>query len=172
MIICGIDPGIAGALAVVTEHCDCQILDMPILGSGASTVVNGAMVARFLDEFDVEFAILEQAQAYPGQGVSSSFKTGLTYGQLLGVLQTSLIPYELVSPAVWKKALKLGKDKSLSRLRAMQRFPQCAKQFERIKDHGRAEAALIALWRLEDGQPITSWRTDYAKKQRRKVSSI
>jgi crossover junction endodeoxyribonuclease RuvC len=168
MIVCGIDPGLTGALAVINGFGDCQILDMPILGDGAETVVNGAMIARFLDEFDVEFVVLEKQQAYPGQGVSSSFKNGVTYGQVIGVLQTSLIPYRCVSPPTWKKAMHLSKDKNLSRLRATERFPHVCKKFERVKDHGRAEAVLLALWMLEnEGEQLTSvrnWRRDYDKR--------
>jgi crossover junction endodeoxyribonuclease RuvC len=174
MIVCGIDPGLTGALAVINEIGDCQILDMPILGEGAETVVNGAMIARFLDEFDVEFAVLEKSQAYPGQGVSSTFKNGLFYGQILGVLQASLIPYRLVSPPVWKKAMKLGKDKDLSRLRATERFPNVCKSFERVKDHGRAEAVLLAVWMLENGDhqlnELRKWRVEYDKRSTDKGS--
>lgn len=168
MIVCGIDPGLTGALAVINTFGDCQILDMPVLGDGAETVVNGAMIARFLDEFDVQFAVLEKQQAYPGQGVVSTFKIGLFYGQVLGVLQASLIPYHLVAPPIWKKAMKLGKNKNLSRLRATERFPHVCKQFERVKDEGRAEAVLLALWMMEhEGEQLTSvrnWRREYVKR--------
>jgi hypothetical protein len=168
MIVCGIDPGLTGALAVINSFGDCQILDMPVIGDGAETFINGAMIARFLDEFDVEFVVLEKQQAYPGQGVSSTFKIGMTYGQLLGVLQTSLIPYRLVSPPVWKKDMRLGKDKDLSRLRATERFPHVCKNFERVKDHGRAEAVLLAVWMLEHGNDqlteLRKWRREYDKR--------
>jgi hypothetical protein len=174
MIVCGIDPGLTGALAVINDQGDCQILDMPVLGDGAETVVNGAMVARFLDEFDVEFVVLEKQQAYPGQGVSSTFKIGLFYGQILGVVQTSLIPYRVVSPPTWKSDMRLGKDKNLSRLRATERFPYICKQFEMVKDHGRAEAVLLAVWMLEYGNEqlteLRKWRVEYDKRSTDKGS--
>jgi len=152
MIVCGIDPGFGGALAILNDHGDCHVLSMPTIGEKAQAVINSAMVARFLDEFDVEFAIVEKAQAMPRQGVSSTFKYGVAYGQILAVVQCSLIPYELVTPQQWKREMGLSKDKEQSRLKATQRLPRAAKYWERKMDHGRAEAALLALWRLERGQ--------------------
>ena len=119
MIVCGIDPGFSGALAIVDELGDCQTIVMPTLGDGASKVINAAMIARWLNDFDAEYAVLEQAQAMPGQGVSSCFRYGVSYGQIIGVLQCGLISYQTVRPAMWKRDMGLVKaNKDQSRLRA------------------------------------------------------
>ena len=149
MIVCGIDPGFSGALAIVNDFGDCDTMDIPILGTASDKLINSAMIARFLGDFNVEFAVVEKAQAMPKQGVSSCFRYGVSYGQILAVLQCGLIPYQTVPPRKWKKDMRLSTDKSLSRLRATELLPKAAKQFELVKDHGRAEAALLALWYMQ-----------------------
>jgi crossover junction endodeoxyribonuclease RuvC len=88
--------------------------------------------------------LIEEAQAMPGQGVRSTWTTGYGYGLWLGVLATLRLPHTRIRPVVWKKALGLGKDKEQARLRAMQLFP--AADLRRKKDHGRAEALLLAWY--------------------------
>jgi len=146
MICAGVDPGVAGALAVINEVGDLDTIAMPTMGD--PRMVDGAAVARWLGDRDVEMAIIEQAHAMPRQGVASSFNFGRTYGQLLGVLQCSLIPYRAVTPQRWKKDLHLSPDKEQSRRMAIETFPRFAEQFVLKKDEARAEAALIAWWWL------------------------
>ena len=88
--------------------------------------------------------ILEESQPMPGQGVRSMFTCGLGFGVWLGLLAAVQLPYTRVRPGVWKKALGLGPDKEPARLRAMQWFPSA--DLRRKKDHGRAEAILLAWY--------------------------
>ena len=71
---------------------------------------------------------------------------------ILGVLAGNGVATELVRPAVWKKAARIGKDKGSARKAAQERFPDAADLFARVKDDGRAEAALLARWRAESGK--------------------
>lgn len=95
-------------------------------------------------------AVLEQVHAMPKQGVSSTFR----FGQCYGALQMAVVGhgYEVhdVTPQKWKKHFGLSNDKGVSRSVASQRFPQCAELFKRVKDDGRAEAALMALYGAEE----------------------
>jgi len=88
--------------------------------------------------------VIEEAQAMPGQGTRSMFQTGLGMGIWLGVLAALQLPYRRVRPQIWKKAFGLGKDKEASRLKAMQLYPGA--DLRRKKDHGRAEALLLAFY--------------------------
>jgi len=88
--------------------------------------------------------VIEEGQAMPGQGVRSMFTCGFGYGVWIGVLVTLRLSYTPVRPALWKKAFSLGKDKEASRLRAMQLFPSA--DLRRKRDHGRAEALLLAWY--------------------------
>jgi crossover junction endodeoxyribonuclease RuvC len=82
----------------------------------------------------------------PGQGVSSTFKFGVAYGVAQGVIASARIPVYFVSPGKWKRHFGLSADKEEARKRALHRWPGRAELFSRKKDHGRAEAALLALY--------------------------
>jgi len=144
LIVAGIDPGLSGALAVLSENGTLDSIHMPRMDK----LVDGGYVARWLCDRDVNFAVMEQAGAFPGQGVAGMFNYGRSYGQVLGALQASLIPYSLVTASRWKNNLGLSKDKERSRRRAIELFPEFAYQFQLKKDEARAEAALIAWWYL------------------------
>jgi crossover junction endodeoxyribonuclease RuvC len=98
---------------------------------------------------------IEHVAARPGQGVSSMFRFGQAVGVIAGVAAALGTPIEWISPARWKKAAGLGSDKELSRLRAIDAWPQQARLFSRRKDHNRAEAALIAAWHRKHGRMST-----------------
>lgn len=151
MIVGGIDPGITGGLAVVNEWGHCETAEMPVFkDEQGKSVVDGGRALRFLSERDVEFVIIERVSAMPKQGVTSSFTFGFVTGQVRSVAQMLLgCEPKLVEPQVWKKAFGLIKqDKHKSREVAARMFPKAADQFARVKDHGRAEAALIAAYHL------------------------
>ena len=150
MIICGIDPGMGGALAVIDiEGCLlCDTISMPTMGTGTKRLVDGTAVRRFIVERDVEFVVIEQVGAMPKQGVASSFRFGVAFGQIIGIVQGLGIPHSFAHPTKWKREMGLTSDKSLSRRRAIERLPGAAEQFARAKDEGRAEASLLALWWL------------------------
>jgi crossover junction endodeoxyribonuclease RuvC len=145
-IVAGIDPGLSGAVAVVNSNADCFTARMPVMGK--PPIVDGAALVGWLADYDVTIAVVEQAQAFPEQGVSSVFRYGMVFGQVIGVLQAALIPYRLVTPRRWKRDLNLTRDKEVSRRRAIETFPRHAAHFALKKDEARAEAALIAWWWL------------------------
>lgn len=139
----GVDPGASGALAW-------WFPDYPeLLTVQDIPTVNGqldpATLARRIDQMRPTLAIVEQVSAMPKQGVSSTFKFGAAYGMLLGTLAALKVPTQLVSPGKWKRAFGLGGDKEQARALALRLWPECD-QFSRKKDHGRAEAALIARY--------------------------
>jgi crossover junction endodeoxyribonuclease RuvC len=151
MKVLGIDPGIRGGLAIVMVTNDIAMLvaaiDIPTVGAGAKERVNVLAVQEFILSHGQSFAFIEHAQAMPKQGASSGFKYGRSVGQLEAVITLCGIPIEIISPGIWKRGLRLlGGEKELSRQRALEMFPSAHGFLSRRKDHGRAEAALIALY--------------------------
>jgi len=142
--IMGIDPGLSGAISFYfPSHPDRVIAeDMPIAGGE----VDATTLAQRIKQLRPDVAILEVVGAMPKQGVSSTFKFGVSYGAVRGVLAALQIRTVLVSPSVWKKALRLDKDKEKSRALALRTFAATPEHFARKKDHSRAEAALLAMY--------------------------
>ena len=99
--------------------------------------------------YGVTEACVEQVSSRPQQGVVSTFTFGVSYGIVIGALQAALFDITFVRPQVWKKALELSSDKDDSRQMAIRLWPDNIDDFARKKDDGRAEAALIALWKEE-----------------------
>ena len=151
--VIGIDPGISGGIALVEKTSDGIFLrgvwDMPTVRVvGGKQRVNAPMLADIISRLPTTaLGISEQVGAMPGQGVVSMFNFGRAAGIIEGVAAGAGLDLELVLPVKWKRALDLiGKDKSASRALACEAFPKQANSFARVKDDGRAEAALIALW--------------------------
>jgi crossover junction endodeoxyribonuclease RuvC len=142
MTVFGIDPGASGAIAVVSGRQLIDVLDMP----HHDGVVSAPLLADFvLEHYDGQAeAWLEAVHAMPKQGVSSSFKFGDAFGTVKGVMGALRIPLHLITPAKWKRAAGLSADKSASRRRACELWPDHSDLFARVKDDGRAEAALLA----------------------------
>jgi len=139
-VIVGIDPGKTGALAALDGDGHLvAVHDMP-----DSPAILAHLLRDWTSQYGVVAAWVEKVASRPGQGVSSTFKFGVGYGQILGVLAAVGIPTHHVTPSVWKKAAHLSADKTASRVLACELWPDCASAFARIKDDGRAEAALIA----------------------------
>lgn len=91
--------------------------------------------------------VLENVHAMPKQGVTSTFSTGMGMGMWLGILAALNLPFELVEPVVWKRRYGLlGTDKAAARPKAAQLFPSLASSLTRAKDHGRADALLLAAY--------------------------
>jgi crossover junction endodeoxyribonuclease RuvC len=148
-IIVGIDPGLYGAICFIKDRRGCEILDMPILaierGGKNKKELDPHLLAEFLSR-DIDHAFVEKVGSMPGQGVSSVFSFGTSYGIILGILAAKQIPYTLVPPQRWKKWMKVSASKDSSRSRASQLMPYAANQWPLVKHDGRAEAALIALY--------------------------
>lgn len=148
--VIGIDPGLSGALALLNEDSKAlvDLLDMPVMaGTGKRQQVNGAALTKLFKLWNAEgyvkCAYLEKVSAMPGQGVSSMFSFGMSYGILQGVLCSLGIPIVMVSPQFWKKRAGLLKqEKDRARTLAQQLYPLA--ELDRKKDLGRADAILIA----------------------------
>jgi crossover junction endodeoxyribonuclease RuvC len=151
MIIVGADCGIRGGLAIIAidNGAAPQLLDaidIPVVGSGAKERVAAAALRSWLTAHKPQHAYVERAQAMPRQGSSSGFKYGRATGAIEAVLTCCEIPMTVVEPSIWKKFHRLrGGDKEGARQRALQLFPTAHAMLARKKDHGRAEAALIAI---------------------------
>lgn len=148
----GIDPGLDGALAVITDtNVEC-VHDTPTLtkkvARGTKREYELVKMADYLRLWTGEHthAFVENVHSMPGQGVRSMFSMGYGVGAWHAILTTLDIPYTLVTPQSWKKLLipEAGKDKDASRLKAMNLFPRVSDLFVRKKDDGRADAILIA----------------------------
>jgi hypothetical protein len=142
--ILGIDPGITGGLAFLFPTGELEVGDIPVVAGE----VDVDTLVRQVRAFSPALAVIERANAMPKQGVSSTFKYGVAYGALRTVVALCNIPYHLVTPAKWKSHFRLDADKEQSRALAIQFWPGCG-YFSRKKDHGRAEAALIARYGAE-----------------------
>ena len=149
----GIDPGLSGALVCVrgTEVLTC--LDLPVeQGTGTRQRLSAPVLAHHLRELLTAHgpchAALEAVAARPGNGVSSMFGFGRSLGAIEGVLAALGIPATYYTPATWKRRYGLlGCPKDASRTRALELYPGAAGWLTRKKDHGRADALLLAhLW--------------------------
>jgi crossover junction endodeoxyribonuclease RuvC len=147
MNIFSCDPGINGAGAVLDDGGDfIACFDLPTISEGAQRRIDAANLADLIRQHTpYGFAIVEQASARPKQGVSSTFRYGMGYGVVVGVIGALAIPVRHVSPAKWK-ALGLNSDSETSRARAIETWPTKAELFVRKRDHNRAEAALLGLY--------------------------
>lgn len=151
--IIGVDPGAAGAIAILEDTGKLvHVFDMPsvevVTGGKAKRRVSPEMLAAELRLYANQGAVacVEQVGAMPGQGVSSMFAFGQAFGIVLGVMAGLAIPCQTITPAKWKKDMKLNAGKDAARAKAAQVWPGQAGEFKRVKDDGKAEAALIALW--------------------------
>ena len=153
MIVLGVDPGIHGGLAIVSiineaaEPFLTDVCDIPVAGVAAKERVDAIELRNWVEAHKPQHAFIERAQAMPKQGISSAYKYGRSVGCIEGVIAACEIPLTIIEPSAWKKFSGLrGSDKELSRQRALQLFPDAHGFIARKKDHGRAEAALIALY--------------------------
>jgi crossover junction endodeoxyribonuclease RuvC len=141
--IMGVDPGLSGAIAFYyPSHPEMiSVYDMPSIGKE----VNCAELRLLINQHRPDYAVVESVHAMPKQGVSSSFNFGMSYGMMRGVIAACGISQHLVSPVKWKKFFLLTSDKDASRKLAILTWPT-SEHFNRKKDDGRAEAALLALY--------------------------
>jgi len=153
--VISIDPGAKGAVAILNSAgVIVQVFDMPsvelVVGGKKKVRVSAEMLAAelrlYVDQGAV--AVMESVASSPQMGVSSAFAFGESFGIVKGVLAALAVPLTLVTPATWKKALKLNASKDGSRIKAAQLWPAAASEFKRVKDADRAEAALIGYWGL------------------------
>lgn len=145
--ILGIDPGLCGALAIYDVDGSLDVVDMPTLQL-KKRVVDEYALARIIDDWStrVREVWLEQVGVRPGEGAVGAFSFGRGYGVLRGICAACFLPIVDVTPATWKGALRVSSDKDAARARASALFPRHSQLWPLKRDHGRAEAALIALY--------------------------
>ena len=152
--VLGIDPGNKGAVAVLTDTGNLvEVWDMPTLeikvGKATKTRISPELLAQELRNWDaVQACYMEAVSSSPQMGVSSAFAFGEGFGIVKGVLAALHVPLVLVPPAKWKRDMGLNQSKDGSRAKAIAKWPAQAAEFKRVKDDGKAEAALIGLWGL------------------------
>lgn len=152
MIVMAIDPGLSGAIAVFDGENLIDIMDTPVhsLVRNNKTkrqISASGLASIFRDK--PHHVIVEKVSAMPGQGVTSMFSFGRSFGVIEGILAAFEIPATYVMPSVWTKAIGRGLGKDASRARACELYPSHQKQFARVKDDGRADAVLIGAWWLK-----------------------
>lgn len=155
--IVGIDPGVSGAISLVDSTGRfIDVRDLPTMAKGGkvkqhinSKALQQIIYAWFAEHGEIA-AYMENIHAMPGQGVSSMFSMGDTFGAIRGVLACEGIETYFISPKSWKKELKLTSDKELCRAFAIRLFPEASQYLERKKDHNRAESLLIAKYGYRD----------------------
>jgi crossover junction endodeoxyribonuclease RuvC len=130
-------------------------IDIPVAGVSAKERVDVLAIRTWIARHTPHHALIERAQAMPKQGASSGFKYGRAVGAIEAVISCCAIPLTIIEPSMWKKFHQLrGGDKEAARQRALQLFPAAHALLARKMDHGRAEAALIALYGLATAPKI------------------
>jgi len=161
MLIIGIDPGISGSICFFEDGKILEVIEMPVMIDGKKNKkqVNGAQIynefsKRINKKQDDEVrVVIEQVSAMPGQGVTSMFNFGQSFGILKGICSAMQLPMFFVRPAKWKKYFNLiNSQKDASRTRAIEIFPYFSTQLSKKKDSNKADAILIASFYHETHQ--------------------
>jgi len=158
MLIIGIDPGISGSICFLQDGKIVDVVEMPTMTEGKKNKkqVNGSQIVneilekiKELDKREIK-VVIEQVSAMPGQGVTSMFNFGQSFGILKGICSSMQLPMYFVRPAKWKKYFNLiNSEKDASRTRAIEIFPYFSNQLSRKKDSNKADAILIASFYYE-----------------------
>ncbi len=153
MIIFGIDPGVSGAISVLENKKIIEIFDMPTMIDGKKNKrqINGSEVTNIikkrLNDGKEVIVVVEQVNAMPGQGVTSMFNFGQSFGVIKGICSALSLPIYFVRPTKWKKHFNLIKtNKDASRTKVIQTYPGISSQLSKKKDSNKADAILIARY--------------------------
>ena len=158
MLIIGVDPGISGSICFLLDGKILEVLDMPTMAEGKKNKkqINGSQIfneiSRVINKIQNQEVrvVIEQVSAMPGQGVTSMFNFGQSFGILKGICSAMKLPMYFVRPAKWKKYFNLiNSEKDASRTRAIEIFPYFSSQLARKKDSNKADAILIASFYYE-----------------------
>ena len=161
MLIIGIDPGISGAICFFEDGQVKEIIDMPVMADGKKNKrqINGPQtyneILKRINNYPIKdiIVVIEQVSAMPGQGVTSMFNFGQSFGVLKGICSAMQLPMHFVRPAKWKKFFNLiNAEKDASRTKAIEIFPYISPQLSKKKDANKADAALIASFFYETYQ--------------------
>ena len=153
MRIIGIDPGLSGGIAVLDDSKIFDIYDMPIMSEGKKNKnqLNSAQLVNIIKKNIISngdtFLIVEQVSAMPGQGVTSMFNFGQTFGSIKGICAALNLPIFFVRPAKWKKHFDLiNSSKDASRTKVIEMYPSISPRLTKKKDVNKADAILIARY--------------------------
>ena len=153
MRIIGIDPGLSGGIAILDDLKIYDIFDMPVMSEGKKNKnqLNSAQLVNILNKHVLKkentFVIVEQVSAMPGQGVTSMFNFGQTFGSIKGICAALGLPIFYVRPAKWKKHFELiNSSKDASRTKVIEMYPSISSRLTKKKDVNKADAILIARY--------------------------
>ena len=155
MLIIGIDPGISGSICFFKDSKILDVVEMPTMTEGKKNKrqVNGAQIYNEISKRIRDFenhnirVIIEQVSAMPGQGVTSMFNFGQTFGSIKGICAALGLPIFYVRPAKWKKHFELiNSSKDASRTKVIEMYPSISARLSRKKDVNKADAILIGRY--------------------------
>ena len=158
MLVIGIDPGISGSICFLHDGKILDVIEMPTMIEGKKNKkqVNGSQIYNEICKIKNKFekqdirVVIEQVSAMPGQGVTSMFNFGQSFGILKGISSAMQLPIYFVRPTKWKKYFNLiNSEKDASRTRAIEIFPYFSSQLSKKKDCNKADAILIASFYYE-----------------------
>ena len=153
MRIIGIDPGLSGAIAILENNKVVGIYDMPVMAEGKKNKrqLNSAQLVNIIKDntqgSEEKAVVVEQVNAMPGQGVTSMFNFGQTFGAIKGICAALNLPIFFVRPTKWKKHFELiNSSKDSSRTKAIEMYPSLSNQLSKKKDVNKSDAILIARY--------------------------
>ena len=153
MIIIGVDPGISGAISIVENKKILEVYDTPTMIDGKKNKrqINSAQVTNIIKERlnagKEVVVVVEHVNAMPGQGVTSMFNFGQSFGVIKGICSALSLPIYFVRPMKWKKYFNLIKtNKDASRTKVIEVYPEISSKLSRKKDSNKADAILIARY--------------------------
>ena len=156
MRIIGIDPGLSGGIAILENNKIKEMFDMPVIAEGKKNKrqLNSALLAQLIKDnigdINDSVVVVEQVNAMPGQGVTSMFNFGQTFGAIKGICAALELPIFFVRPAKWKKHFELiNSSKDASRTKVIEMYPSIAEKLSKKKDVNKSDAILIARYYSE-----------------------
>ena len=156
MRIIGIDPGLSGGIAILDDNKVIELFDMPVMPDGKKNKrqLNSALLVKLINDniknLENTVMVVEQVNAMPGQGVTSMFNFGQTFGAIKGICAALGLPIFFVRPAKWKKHFELiNSSKDSSRTKAIEMYPSISEKLSKKKDVNKSDAILIGRYYSE-----------------------
>ena len=156
MRIIGIDPGLSGGIAILEDNKIKELFDMPVMPDGKKNKrqLNSALLVKLIkdniESLENTIMVVEQVNAMPGQGVTSMFNFGQTFGAIKGICAALGLPIFFVRPAKWKKHFELiNSSKDSSRTKAIEMYPSISEKLSKKKDVNKSDAILIGRYYSE-----------------------
>tara|TARA_B100000674_G_scaffold71666_1_gene49467 strand:- start:687 stop:1172 length:486 start_codon:yes stop_codon:yes gene_type:complete len=156
MMVIGIDPGLSGGIAILQKKKVLGVFDMPVMSEGKKNKrqLNSSQLVNIINDYIVQneeiSVVVEQVNAMPGQGVTSMFNFGQTFGAIKGVCAALKLPIFFVRPSKWKKHFELlNSSKDASRTKVIEMYPSLSNQLSKKKDVNKSDAILIARFYIE-----------------------